>query len=147
MNLYTLGYQGIDVFAYVQTLKRAGVGLVVDVRETPWSYKRSFCKTALSAELSKAGIEYIHVRSAGNPKENRRTAPTRKECLKRYRQHLRRTPEALTDLLEVIQRASKRKKTICLTCYEKLHHECHRSILATALRKSSDNVNPIHLQA
>jgi hypothetical protein len=34
-NLYTLGYQGVDVDAYVQKLKVAGVGIVADVRETP----------------------------------------------------------------------------------------------------------------
>src|SRR6202044_2139648 len=75
LDLYTLGYQGVDVDTYVRTLKEAGVGIVVDVRETPWSHKRGFCKNILSSELSKAGIEYVHVKSAGNPKENRRTAP------------------------------------------------------------------------
>jgi uncharacterized protein (DUF488 family) len=147
VKLYTLGYQGLDVCTYVRTLQGAGVGVVVDVRETPWSYKRSFCKSALSLELSKAGIEYIHVRSAGNPKENRRTAPTREECLKRYRKHLRSNPEAVTDLMEVIKLAAKQKKSTCLTCYEKEPHECHRSILATALHKSSADVTAIHLQA
>jgi uncharacterized protein (DUF488 family) len=147
VNFYTLGYQGLDVYTYVRTLRDAGVGVVVDVRETPWSYKRSFCKSALSLELSKAGIEYVHVRSAGNPKENRRTAPTREECLKRYRKHLSSNPEAVTDLMEVIKLAAKRKKSTCLTCYEKEPQECHRSILATALQKSSAKVTAIHLQA
>jgi hypothetical protein len=35
LNLYTLGYQGVDVDTYVQKLKTAGVGVVADVRETP----------------------------------------------------------------------------------------------------------------
>jgi uncharacterized protein (DUF488 family) len=68
LDLYTLGYQGVDVNTYVQRLKAAGAGIVADVRETPWSHKRGFCKNALSSELSKAGIDYIQVKSAGNPK-------------------------------------------------------------------------------
>ena len=98
VKLYTLGYQGTDVATYVATLKAAGVGVVVDVRETAWSYKRGFCKTALSDELSKAGIEYVHLRSAGNPKVNRRTAETNKQCLQRYRRYLKQNPGGLLDL-------------------------------------------------
>ena len=58
LNLYTLGYQRVDVNTYVLKLKSAGVGIVADVRETPWSHKRGFCKNILSSELSKAGIDY-----------------------------------------------------------------------------------------
>src|SRR3954466_15182988 len=89
LNLYTLGYQGVDVNTYVQKLKGAGVGIVADVRETPWSHKRGFCKNILSSELLREGIEYIHVKSAGNPKENRRTAPDLAECLRRYQSYLK----------------------------------------------------------
>ena len=44
LKIYTLGYQGVDVDLYVAKLKEAGVGIVADVRETPWSHKRGFCK-------------------------------------------------------------------------------------------------------
>lgn len=90
VNIYTLGYQGVDVDLYVSKLKDAGVGIVADVRETPWSHKRGFCKNILKSELSKAGIDYVHVRSVGNPKENRGTAPDLAECLRRYRVYLRK---------------------------------------------------------
>lgn len=146
MNLYTLGYQGIDVSTYVRTLQNAGVGVVVDVRETPWSYKRSFCKGALSLELSRAGIDYVHLRSAGNPKENRRTASSSAECLKRYRKHLRGNPEALAELWQVISLAASQEKPACLTCFEEEPHECHRSILAAALRKISGDITTINLK-
>src|ERR1700751_3489217 len=88
LNLYTLGYQGVELDVYVRKLKAAGVGIVADVRETPWSHKRGFCKNILSIELSKAGIDYVHVKSAGNPKENRRTASDMAECLRRYKEYL-----------------------------------------------------------
>ena len=125
MNLYTLGYQGIDLSTYIQTLKGAGIGLVVDVRETPWSYKRSFCKSALANGLSNAGIEYVHVRSAGNPKENRRTAVSREQCLKRYRVHLRKNPDVLSDLFAVIQPA---------VALRPLHHRRHRKAKLRVLK-------------
>lgn len=147
MNLYTLGYQGIDVSTYVSTLKEAGVGIVIDVRETAWSYKRGFCKTSLSAELAKAGIEYIHLRSAGNPKQNRRTARTMQECLRRYRKYLASNPEGLSDILAVLKSARKLNKSACLTCFEKAPHECHRSILASSVVSQTTTVKTVHLQA
>ncbi|MDR1430587.1 MAG: DUF488 domain-containing protein, partial [Propionibacteriaceae bacterium] len=44
---------------------------LVDVRQTPISRKRGLSKTALGAALSEAGIDYIHLRELGNPRDNR----------------------------------------------------------------------------
>jgi uncharacterized protein (DUF488 family) len=145
LNLYTLGYEGVDVDSYVQTLKGAGVGIVADVRETPWSHKRSFCKNILSAELSKVGIEYVHVKSAGNPKENRRTAIDMADCLRRYKDFLRDNPAGVMDLLRVLRMAAARNLSVCLTCFERDVHDCHRSILVDAMRKEISNIRPVHL--
>jgi uncharacterized protein (DUF488 family) len=144
LNLYTLGYQGVDVDTYVRKLKSAGVGIVADVRETPWSHKRAFCKNILSSELSRAGIEYIHVKSAGNPKENRRTAPDMAECLRRYKAYLKGNPTGVTDLIDVIRTAALRNRTVCLICFEKNVEDCHRSILVDAMKKEI-RIRPVHL--
>jgi uncharacterized protein (DUF488 family) len=144
LNLYTLGYQGVDVQTYVKTLKAAGVGIVADVRETPWSHKRAFCKNFLRSELSKAGIEYVHVKSAGNPKENRRTAPNLAECLSRYREYVKNNPAGVVDLIHVIRAAASRDQSVCLTCFEKDVHDCHRSVLVDAMREQM-TIDPVHL--
>ena len=144
LNLYTLGYQGVDVDVYVSKLKAAGVGIVADVRETPWSHKRGFCKNILSNELAKAGIDYVHVKSAGNPKANRRTAPDLAECLRRYRVYLDENPTGVNDLIDVIRTAASRRRTVCLTCFEKDADDCHRSILVDAMRRQI-KLRPVHL--
>lgn len=144
MDLYTLGYQGVDVNTYVLKLKAAGVGIVADVRETPWSHKRGFCKNALSAELSKVGIDYIHIKSAGNPKENRRTAPDLKECLRRYGDYLATNPAGVADLVHVVRTAALQNRTVCLTCFERDVKDCHRSILVSAIEKQI-RISAVHL--
>ncbi len=144
MNLYTLGYQGVDVPTYVEKLKSAGVAIVADVRETPWSHKSGFCKNALSSELAKVGIEYVHVRSAGNPKDNRRTAPDLAECLRRYAKYLQANPAGIIDLAGIIRAAASENRSVCLTCFEKDADDCHRSILVSALRKRV-RITPVHL--
>jgi uncharacterized protein (DUF488 family) len=144
LNIYTLGYQGVDVPSYVEKLKAAGVGIVADVRETPWSHKRGFCKNILSSELSRAGIDYVHVKSAGNPKANRRTASNLAECLRRYRDYLKENPTGIADLIDVVRTAASRNRTVCLTCFERDVNDCHRSILVDAMRKQI-RLRPIHL--
>src|SRR6185437_6819248 len=104
---------------YVEKLKTVGVAIVADVRETPWSHKSGFCKNALSSELAKVGIEYIHVRSAGNPKDNRRTAPDLPECLRRYANYLQANPAGIIALAEIIRGAASQNRSVCLTCFEK----------------------------
>ena len=144
LNIYTLGYQGVDVPSYVEKLKAAGVGIVADVRETPWSHKRGFCKNILSSELSKAGIDYVHVKSAGNPKANRRSAPDLAECLRRYKEYLEENPTGIADLIDVVRTAASRNRTVCLTCFERDVNDCHRSILVDAMRKQI-RLRPVHL--
>jgi len=129
---------------YVSKLKNAGVGIVADVRETPWSHKRGFCKNILKSELSKAGIDYIHVKSAGNPKENRRTAPDMAECLRRYRVYLDDNPAGVVDLIDIVRTAASRNRTVCLTCFEKDVNDCHRSILVEVMTRQI-KLRPVHL--
>jgi uncharacterized protein (DUF488 family) len=135
MKIFTLGYQGSSLTTYAAALADAGINIVVDVRETPWSYKPGFSKAPLSNYLGSEGIQYIHVKSAGNPSKNRKTAKNIKECLTRYRDHLALHPECLDELSKLITAAWKRKQKVCLTCFERHAHECHRSILLEELVK------------
>jgi uncharacterized protein (DUF488 family) len=145
MKVFTLGYQGLDLEAYVKRLAESGVGLVLDVREKPWSRKPGFSRFRLEEALTVAGIGYVHVRSAGNPSSNRKTAKNSAECLSRYRQYLRSNGDCLEELLSFIRDADKMGRPACLTCYEKLHTECHRSILLSAISKTCRSLKAVHL--
>jgi uncharacterized protein (DUF488 family) len=98
----------------------------------------------LSSELSKAGIDYVHVKSAGNPKANRRTASNLAECLRRYRDYLEENPTGVADLIDVVRTAASRNRTVCLTCFERDVNDCHRSILVDAMKKRI-KIRPVHL--
>jgi uncharacterized protein (DUF488 family) len=145
MKVYTLGYQGLDIITYVSILKSSQIGVVLDVREKAWSRKRGFSKFALRQALSAAGIEYIHIPSAGNPSENRKSAKTVADCLQRYRQFLMYNPDCLDELLTHIKRAAKASRPACLTCYEQLPDQCHRSVIIEVLVESAPKLRPVHL--
>ena len=143
--IYTLGYQGININSYVETLRHNGVGLVIDVREVAWSYKVGFSKAPLQAALNEAGIEYLHLKSAGNPSKYRKNSRTVKECLSKYRAFLGRNLERVDVLINEIEAAQSTGKAVCLTCFEKNPDECHRSILLDYLTEQKPRTKIMHL--
>lgn len=146
MKIFTLGYQNLRLPEYVDLLAGSGVGVVLDVRETAWSNRPEYTKYSMQTALPDAGIEYVHVKSCGNPSENRKTAATPEECLQRYRQYLERNPACVNELLLLVHEADRRGKRVCLTCYERDAAGCHRSILVEALRKRDGRIECEHLE-
>jgi uncharacterized protein (DUF488 family) len=71
MTLYTFGYEGLSVAAFLAQLKKAGVKTVLDVRQLPLSRKPGFSKRSLAETLHEAGIVYAHLPAFGCPREIR----------------------------------------------------------------------------
>ena len=67
-TLFTLGYEGLTIEAFITRLQTAQVKTVVDVRELPLSRKKGFSKSAFCAALSAHGMAYLHAPALGCPK-------------------------------------------------------------------------------
>ena len=67
----TIGYEGAALEDFLAALTEAGVRRLLDIRELPNSRRRGISKSALSAALREAGIEYFHERALGSPPEMR----------------------------------------------------------------------------
>lgn len=74
MKIFTIGYEGTTMDAFVGTLNDAGVRQVIDVRMLPLSRRPGFSKTPLAATLREAGITYVHLKALGTPKPGRDAA-------------------------------------------------------------------------
>lgn len=146
MKVFTLGYQGLSLENYVETLLASNVGIVLDVREVAWSYNRRYIKSVLQKTLIEAGIKYTHLRICGNPSSNRKTATSIEECLSRYRDYLNENAECLETLLKYVELASGRNQPACLTCYEHKAEDCHRKILTDALIEIVPELQITHLK-
>src|SRR5262249_33732829 len=72
--IFTIGYEGASVGAFVAALREAGVTLVLDIRAAPVSRKKGFSKTPLAQQLSEEGMGYRHLRGLGTPKQGRGAA-------------------------------------------------------------------------
>lgn len=128
MRIAGIGYQGRTIDQVIERLRSASITTVIDVRELPWSRRAEFAKKKLAERLEHEGLRYVHLRSAGNPRENRKSGAASEEILARYREHLARTPFVLDEIL-----AEARGEPVALLCYEADVKECHRSVLLDAL--------------
>jgi len=128
----TIGYEGAALDSWVENLEVAGVEVVVDVRDVPISRRKGFSKTALAARLGEAGIDYVHVRSLGNPRELRHALKdgvmTFEEFAPLFRRQL---SERAGDIAHVLELTESRR--VCLVCFEADPAQCHRSLVAESL--------------
>jgi uncharacterized protein (DUF488 family) len=145
MIIYTLGYEKRNISEYIKILQDAKIDKLIDVREIAWSHKRDFCKKNLRNYLANSKIDYVHIKELGNPKIIRKSGLSSKQILQNYKSYLKETESGIDYLKEVINQAIEKGKNICLTCYEKEHKECHRSIITGLIKDRILSLDVIHL--
>lgn len=141
--LMTLGYEGRTASEVVDVLAEAGVNTLIDVRLTPLSRKPGLSKHRLQAALRIAGVDYLHLRSLGNPRDNRegfRLGQT--ESRARFRALLR-TPQARADIDQLCTRVQVER--IALLCFEREAHRCHRELVSEELCLRDAKIGVRHL--
>ena len=129
-TLFTLGYQQRTLAEFVSILVESRIDVLVDVRETAWSHKPGFSKSALQDVLAASGIEYIHADFAGNPKWLRANADSHRECLEWYSWYLDEFKEIVPAFEQLLAEQLRERKRVCVTCFERHADDCHRAILA-----------------
>lgn len=129
-TLYTIGYQQRSLEEYIAVLRGAGIDVLVDVRETAWSHKPGFSKSAFARALAGVGIDYVHAKFAGNPKWLRSEAPSHRICLEWYARYVDEHVEIIEAFDRLIEDLLAAGKCVCITCFERHAEDCHRSILA-----------------
>jgi uncharacterized protein (DUF488 family) len=142
--LATIGYESAAVPEFLATLRDAGIELVVDVRAVTGSRRPGYAKTALAANLASVGIEYLHLRGLGTPREGRVAARAGRhaEMHAIVREQLA-TPAAQADL-DVLAEVVRAGRKSCLLCLEADPTLCHRSLVADALSRRMP-VDIVHL--
>jgi uncharacterized protein (DUF488 family) len=129
MKLATIGYEAATLPQVIDTLKRAGVEVLIDVRAVAASRRPGFSKTMLAASLAEAGVDYLHLRQLGTPKAGREAARAGRtgEMHAIYEAHLAE-PAAQLELARAVEVAADRRAA--LLCLEADHRKCHRLIVA-----------------
>ena len=140
MTIYTIGYEGVTMDAFIATLRDAGVERVIDVRALPLSRRPGFSKTTLAASLKEAGIDYVHLKALGTPKRGRDAAKKGDVVTLRavYDDQLA-LPEAQAAAAQMRSLAAEKRSA--LLCYERDPCHCHRTLLLHAEGEGAEVVN------
>jgi uncharacterized protein (DUF488 family) len=129
MTIFTIGYEGLNIVAFMSLLTEHGIDTVVDVRELPQSRKPGFSKKALANTLNLSGREYIHMVALGCPKPVRdryREDGNWKHYTEGFMKHLKTQADSIAELSSLAASSN-----CVLLCYEADANFCHRSMVAS----------------
>lgn len=141
--LSTIGYEGADLSDFIRTLTISKVQILIDVRERAQSRRKGFSKSALADALADAGIDYLHLRELGDPKEGRDAA--RSGNFKKFRRIYssvlkgRDAKLAISKIIEIVD-----QQNACLLCYERDPKTCHRKMITDKI-ESIEKIKAKHL--
>ncbi|MBP7477372.1 MAG: DUF488 domain-containing protein [Chitinophagales bacterium] len=131
--LFTIGYEGISLEAYLVRLLKNDVKVLVDVRNNALSMKYGFSKSQLKKYCASIGIDYVHIPEVGIQSTQRQELNTQEDYDKLFvvycKTNLTKTGNAQNEILKLL----KQKKRIALTCFESNICQCHRKHLAEAI--------------
>lgn len=145
VSICTIGYEGFSASAWTAAILAHGIQSVVDVRDLPLSRKRGFSKTELAELLDRVGVDYLHAKPLGNPKQYRDALHEGLDFeafADLYGSLLDGRGDSLQAILDL---ATERR--VCLLCFEEDPDRCHRSLVARRLHAMRpDMIEVLHLR-
>jgi len=143
-TLYTIGYERLLPPDLVNELKVAGVERLIDVRYRPQSRRPGMSKTRLAELLGDHGIVYEHRKALGTPPDIRwlYRAGRTEEARVAFAEHIEATA---SENLDALARELDRAPATALLCLEADPAECHRRVLAVALRRRRPEIAVVDL--
>ena len=144
--VFSIGYEGLTIDAFLNKLVVNGITTVVDIRNNPQSMKYGFSKKSFKQYIENAGMKYTHIPELGIPSTMRKglgESVSHKSLFKTYETKL--LPKQETEIKQLIDLTNQNER-IALVCFEADHNFCHRHTLIEHLqKKKSFKRKVIHL--
>jgi uncharacterized protein (DUF488 family) len=144
-RLSTIGYEGLDLQAFIRCLEDNGIQCVIDVRENPFSRKPGFSKGPLARALAARGIQYVHLKELGTPRPLREQVNADGD----YGTFFPEMEKYLATQQGALDRACEHvaRMICCLMCYERSVDMCHRRVVAQMIQeRHGAGLRIIHLR-
>jgi hypothetical protein len=126
--LFTIGYEGKSVEAFMNILIQNDVRLLCDVRKNPFSRKFGFSKGKLEHITKTIGIKYIHTPDLGIESGKRISLNTIEDYQCLFREYAKTLP-SLRPQLEDLYLLLLKNVRAALMCFEKEPYTCHRHVI------------------
>ena len=134
-GLYTIGYEGLDLDAFLNKLIRARIAVLCDVRRNAYSMKYGFSKKQLQHACEGVGIRYEHVPDLGIASDERQELNTQADRDALFGRYAERTLPTTRPSQEHLAALIAEQERVAIMCFEHEQHCCHRGTLAQAVVK------------
>lgn len=135
LTIWTIGHSTRSIEDFVALLRWQRIELVVDVRRFPGSRRHpQFNSGSLASSLSESGIAYRHAPELGGrrtPRRDSRNTAWRNASFRGYADYME-SPEFASALQLLLDEGATRRAAIM--CAEAVWWQCHRSLIADALK-------------
>ncbi|MBP1613623.1 MAG: hypothetical protein H6Q13_1071 [Bacteroidetes bacterium] len=132
-RLFTIGYEGISLEAYITQLILKDIRVLCDVRKNAYSRKFGFSKVQLQKACLGVGIKYIHIPELGIESEKRKELKTQADYNELFDEYEATSLKENSQYLNIIVGLLSSEGRVALTCFEKSPLMCHRSRVARAV--------------
>jgi len=144
--LFTLGYEGLSIDAYLKLLIASDIAVLVDVRRNPLSRKFGFSKQQLTQATHLAGITYQHIPELGIPSSLRQHLENEAAYQRLFEYYATSLLPEQKVAIERVKHLLSEKYRIVLMCFEAAPRFCHRHKIAEYLQEdTSFHIPVIHL--
>ncbi|MCB0768121.1 MAG: DUF488 domain-containing protein [Flavobacteriales bacterium] len=132
-GLYTIGYEGLDLDAFLNKLIRARVSVLCDVRRNAYSMKYGFSKKQLQNACEGVGIRYEHLPEVGIASDERQELETQADRNALFARYAKRTLPETVPVQEHIAELVAKHHRVAIMCFEHEVGSCHRNALSKSI--------------
>ena len=133
--IYTIGYEGLSIEAYMNILIKNDVKVLCDLRRNAFSHKFGFSKNRLQRCLDELKIEYVHIPQLGVASTQRKDLNSDKDYADLFEDYSSELPHHQHEL-QKLEDLYNQHHRIALTCFELSPQRCHRSRVSDYLNKT-----------
>ena len=130
--LFTIGYEGKSIEAFINALIQNDVRVLCDVRRNPLSRKFGFSKGKLEHIAQTVGIEYVHIPDLGIESDKRNSLETPEDYERLFDEYEKTLPSKRM-FLDKIHSLLEKNTRVALMCFELDPKMCHRHVIRDSI--------------
>ncbi len=136
-SLFTIGYEGRSIEAYLNFLIKNNIKALCDVRKNPLSRKYGFSKNELKRICEKMNIEYVRIPELGIESNLRMNLNSTNDYRNLFKVYKKTTLVNEEKKLQIVINLLNKKKRVAITCFEKGYKMCHRNCISEFIHKKT----------
>ena len=138
-RIFTIGYEGRSLDAFLDTLIANNVKTLVDIRNNPVSMKYGFTGRLLKHYVEETGIKYISIPELGIESRQRKKLDNQEDYINLFKIYESEILPQRNEKMELLRNLIMHEKRIALMCFEKDERMCHRGIASRYLQEYCGN--------